>query len=80
MEYTIAYHMLYEGSLNFYKYNKLENIDKISDFIKKNFKNGYNNKYVKGMDFKTKVLMKLFYNKKYGLIRFVQGIKRVIKI
>ena len=78
LEYMVAYHMLYEGSLNFYKYNKLENIDKISNFIKINFKNWSKNKYVKELSFKTKFLMKLFYYKKYKIIKFFQQIKRLI--
>ena len=79
LEYMVAYHMLYEGSLNFYKYNKLENIDKISDFIKRNFKKWYKNKYVvKELNLKSKLLMKLFYYKKYNIIMFFQRIKRLI--
>ena len=79
LEYMVAYHMLYEGSLNFYKYNKLRNIDKISDFIKINFKNWSKNKYVKELSFKTKLLMRLFYYKNYSIIKMFQKIKHLKK-
>lgn len=77
LEYMVAYHMLYLGSLNFYKYGRLDNIDKISDFVRKNFKDWNKNKYVKELDFKTKLLMKLFYKRKYTTIKRIQSIKRI---
>ena len=77
LEYMVAYHMLYEGSLNFYKYGKLDNISKISDFVRKNFKNWKKNKYVKELSFKMRLLMSLFYKKRYNTIKRVQSIKHV---
>lgn len=76
LEYLICYHMLYLGSLNFYKYEKYEQIDKISDFMKRNFPSWKKNKYLKNKRFKEKILMKLFYHRKYGIIKLCQSIKR----
>lgn len=76
LEYLICFHFLYLGSLNFYKFKKYDQIDKISIFMKEKFPTWYNNKYVKQMSFKQKVLMRLFYLKKYNFINFVQKIKR----
>lgn len=76
LEYLICYHMLYLGSLNFYKYEKYEQIDKISDFMKRNFPYWRKNKYLKNKGFKEKLLMKLFYHRKYDIIKLCQSIKR----
>lgn len=79
LEYLVSYHMLYLGSLNFYKYGKNEQISRISEFVKLYFPNWQKNKYVKTMKFKTKFLMNLFYSKRIGIIKFFQKIKRCIK-
>ncbi len=76
LEYLICFHFLYLGSLNFYRFKKYDQIDKISDFIKEKFPLWYNNKYVKKLSLKEKILMKLFYFKKYKTISFIQRIKR----
>lgn len=76
LEYLITNHLLYYGSLNFYKYEKYELIDNISDFIKKKFPNWKKNKYLKNKNFKDKLLMLLFYKKKYNIIKLCQKIKR----
>lgn len=75
VEYLIYYHFLYEGSLNFYKFKKYENIDKIATFMKEKYPNWLDNKYVKERSKKEKLLAYLFYKKKYRLINFVQKIK-----
>lgn len=79
LEYLACYHMLYLGSLNFYKYEKFEQIDKISDFIRVNFPYWYKNKYLLVLDKKSKILMRLFYLKKYKTIKLIQSIKRCFK-
>ena len=76
LEYLISYHFLYLGSLNFYRFEKFDQLDKISDFMKKKFPKYYKNKYVKKMGVKEKVLMRLFYQKRYNVIKFIQKIKR----
>ena len=76
LEYLISNHFLYLGSLNFYRFNKYDQLDKIADFMKDKFPKWSKNKYVKKMDFKARVLMKLFYHKKYNAIKFIQKIKR----
>ena len=76
LEYLISYHFLYLGSLNFYRFDKYEQLDKIADFMKCKFSKWNKNKYVKKMSFKEKTLMRLFYHKKYHVIKFIQKIKR----
>ncbi len=79
LEGLVSYHMLYLGSLNFYKYKKFEQINKISDFMKKNFPNWQKNKYVLELSKKEQILMKFFYLKKYKIIKLIQSIKRCFK-
>lgn len=76
LEYLITYHFLYLGSLNFYKYEKYNQLDKISDFMKEKFPKYRKNKYYNKFSFKEKNLMFLFYKKKYNIIKLVQKIKR----
>lgn len=76
LEYLLIYHLLYLGSLNFYKYNKLKQIDKISLFMKEKFPNWKKNEYLKKHTFKEKLLMRLFYLRMYKVISFFQKIKR----
>ncbi len=76
LEYLISNHFLYLGSLNFYRFNKYEQINNIANFMKDKFPKWSKNKYVKKMDFKARVLMNLFYQRKYNVIKFIQKIKR----
>ena len=76
LTYLLAYHFLYLGSLNFYKFKKYDKIDVISNFMKEHFPKWYNNKYVKKLSLKERVLMRLFYWKRYEVISFVQNVKR----
>ena len=76
LEYLISNHFLYLGSLNFYRFNKYEQLNKIANFMKDKFPKWSKNKYVKKMDFKARVLMNLFYQRKYNVIKFIQKIKR----
>jgi len=75
VEYLICRHNLYHGALNFYKYGKLEQIDRISDSMREKFPKWRKNKYFKKLPLREKTLMTLFYYKKYGIIRFIQKIK-----
>lgn len=75
LTYIFAYHFLLLGSLYFYRFEKYDNINKISDFMHKNFPKWANNKYVKELCLKDKALMKLFYNRRYKTIKFVQKLK-----
>ena len=69
LEYLLTYHYLYLGSLNFYKYKKYKNINKIANDMKQYFPNWHKNKLVISKFDKKKILyMKLFYHKKYFLI------------
>ena len=75
LEYLIICHLLYLGSLNFYKYEKFDQIDRISMYMHEKFPNYKRNKYMRNFSFKEKLLMRLFYNKNYKLIKFVQRLK-----
>ena len=75
LENLITYHLLYLASLNFYKYKKYSQIDKIADFMKSKFPKWKKNKYINNFSFKQRVLMYLFYHKKYYVISFVQRMK-----
>ena len=76
LEYLLVYHLLYLGSLNFYSFNKYEQIDKIADFMKERFPKWHKNKYLIKNSKKEKLLMRLFYHKKYKLIKLGQKLKR----
>lgn len=75
LEYLLTYHYLYLGSLNFYKYKKYKNIDKIANDMKIYAPNWYKNKLVLSKFDKKKIIyMKLFYYKKYFLINLYRRI------
>ena len=77
LEYLFIYHMLYLGSLNFYQYEKYKQIDKIANFMKEKFPKWNKNKYLNKNTKKEKILMTLFYYKKYKLIKMIQKIKNI---
>ena len=79
LEFLIIHHLLYLGSLNFYKYEKFDQIDKISEYMRKHFPKWRKNKYMKKFTKKEKLLLYLFYHKKYRFILLGQKIKRCIK-
>lgn len=76
LEYLIIWHFLYLGSLNFYHFNKYEQIDKIANFMKEKFPKWSKNKYLAKNSKKEKLLMWLFYHQQYKLIRLGQKLKR----
>lgn len=76
LEYLMIYHVLYLASLNFYHFDRYDQIDKIADFMKKNFPKWTKNKYLIKNSKKERLLMKLFYHKQYKLIKLGQKIKR----
>ena len=76
LEYLICYHFLYLGALNFYRFNKYNQLDRISDFMIDKFPFWEKNHYIKKIGFKGNVLMRLFYRKKYKLIKLIQKVKR----
>lgn len=78
LEYILIDHFLYQASLNFYHFEKYEMIDKISNYMRNNYKNYKKNKYFKRLNFKARLLTNLFYLKKYNLIKLVQRIKGTI--
>ena len=75
LEHLITYHLLYLSALNFYKYNKFDQLDRIANFMRNKFPNWRKNMYIKNFSLKQIVLMQLFYMKKYGIIAFVQRLK-----
>lgn len=69
LEYLLACHLLYSGSLNFYKFKKYDMINKIANNMKKYFPNWKKNQYVKTkFTKKEQIYMQLFYTKKYKII------------
>ena len=76
LEYLFIYHLLYLGSLNFYQYEKYKQIDKIANFMRERFPKWSKNKYLVKNTKKEKLLMTLFYHKKYKLIKLGQKLKR----
>ena len=75
LEYLLTYHFLYLGSLNFYKYKKYENINRIANEMKIYAPVWYKNRLVKEKFSKKQIIyMKLFYYKKYFLINIYQKI------
>lgn len=75
LEYRFIGHFLYEGSLNFYKYRKIDMIKKISNWMRKNYPNWRKNKYYKSKNLKYKVLCNLFYLKQVWIIDLIRKIK-----
>ena len=75
LEYLLVRHMLYHSALNFYRFKKYDQIDKIAEYIKEVFPNYRKNKYIRNLPIKDRILIDLFYYKKYGFIRFVQRLK-----
>ena len=73
LEYLLTYHFLYLGSLNFYKYKKYDNINKIADEMKEYAPRWAKNRLVKERFTKKQyIYLKLFYYKMYFLIRIYQ--------
>lgn len=82
IEFLYIKHLLLEFGLTFYKYEKYEHIDKISDIIKNKFPKWYKNKYYKKFmkkDYKNKIYMYIFYFKKYRILNILQKMKKLIK-
>ena len=79
IEYLIYYHLLYEASLNFYKFNKLDMIDRISNYMNDKYPNWLKNKYVKERSLKEKVLSYIFYIKKYRIISWFRKVKEMLR-
>lgn len=75
LEYMFISHFLYEGSLNFYKYGKTKQMNKIADWMKENYPNWRKNKYYKKQNIKYKVLCNLFYMKKVWIVDLVRKLK-----
>lgn len=75
LEYMLAYHFLYLGSLNFYKYQKYEQMKRIANDMKNYFPKWYKNELVKSKFTNKQILyMHLFYHKKYSLINIYRRI------
>ena len=75
LECIVCKNLLVEFSLVFFRFNKFNDIDRIVDIIKSNFPNWKKNKYIKRESKKTIFYAKIFYAKKYGVLKKLQGIK-----
>ena len=64
-------HLLHAASLRFFKFKKYDQLDKIINIITINFPNWYKNKYFKNSDLKYKIVCKLFYKKRYKLLKYI---------
>ena len=71
IEYIYIEHLLHAASLRFFKFNKLDMIDKISNIIKEKYPNWYKNKYYKRKNIKYKIVCKSFYKKNYKLLKLI---------
>ena len=77
LEYLITYHFLYLASLNFYKFKKYDQIDKISHDMKKYFPNFKKNQLVRSKFTKKEIFyMNLFYKKQYRLINVYRRLSK----
>jgi len=76
LEYRFISHLLYEGSLNFYKYKKYDNNKKISKWIRKHYREWRKNEYYKRENFKYKLLCNLFYYNQIWLINLIRKVKK----
>ena len=71
IEFIYIEHLLHAASLRFYKFGKLDMIDKISDIMKENFKNWNKNTYFQKQTLKYKIVCSLFYKKSYKLLKLI---------
>ena len=79
LEYHICVHTLYHSALNFYKYKRYDQIDKLSYLIKVLFPNWQKNKYIKTLSKRERALMGLFYKRRYNTIKTIQIIKNCVQ-
>lgn len=76
LEGVIIEHLLYASSVEFNRFHKYKNIDRISEFMHKYFPKYKNNKYYKQNNLKYKILCYLFYKRKYKTIQLMLKIKK----
>ena len=71
LEYIYIDHLLHAASLRFFKFNKLDMIDKIVKIMNDRFPNWNKNSYFKKQGIKYKIVCNLFYRKKYKLLKLI---------
>lgn len=71
IEYIYIEHLLHAASLRFFSFNKMEMLNKIVDTMSKYYPNWNKNIYFKKQSFKYKFVCKLFYKKKYKLLKLM---------
>lgn len=79
IEYLYYEHVLVELSLYLYKFEKYEDINRISDFFKNKFPCWEKNEYIKKQSRKKNIYAKIFYKKQYNLLKKLQKLKHLFR-
>lgn len=76
LEYLLIYHLLYNSSILFNKFNKKENLLNINRFIEERYPTWYNNKYYKEQNLKFRTLCFMFYKNHTKIINTIRKCKK----
>ena len=71
LEYIYIEYLLHASNLRFLKFNKLNNIKKVSIIMKEKYPNYRNNKYFKMENIKYRIVCNLFYKNKVKLLKLI---------
>lgn len=71
LEYIYIEYLLHASNLRFLKFNKLDNIKKVSIIMKEKYPNYRNNKYFKMENIKYRIVCNLFYKNKVKLLKLI---------
>lgn len=72
LEFIFIEHLLHGATLRYLNYSEgNKDIEKISNIMKENFKNWQKNEYYKSQSLKYKIICKLAYHKKTGILKFL---------
>ena len=71
LEYIYIEYLLHASNLRFLKFNKLNNIKKVSIIMKEKYPNYRNNKYFKMENIKYRIVCNLFYKNKIKLLKLI---------
>ncbi|MDO5557057.1 MAG: glycosyltransferase family 2 protein [Clostridia bacterium] len=78
LECIVCKNLLVEFSLVFYKFDRYRDIDRIVDIIKIDFPNWEKNRYFKRESKKMIFYAKVFYHKRYKVLKMLQKVKNKI--
>lgn len=71
LEFIYIEHLLHAASLRFYKFNKFDMLEKISNIMKEYYPKWNKNIYFKKQPLKYRIVCNLFYKKNYKLLKLV---------